>query len=78
MSNVTLTKPNPLKQAYSTLDSIIEEVVLDEEIALKIMCSKLQEENQKLNSPVISGIIDLLKDWGKIPASHIKEWALKL
>lgn len=67
-----------LKQAYKTIDQVIEEVTLDEEQSLGAICTKLQQENSWATSSVIAQIIAILKDWGNIPVSEIKEKALAL
>ena len=66
MSNVNL------KQAFNTLDEVIQEVVSAEQISLEIICIKLQEENLKIKSSVIDKIIAILRQWNKIPSSEIK------
>lgn len=67
-----------LKEAYKTMDEVIQEVVLAEQDSLENICSKLRQENSKANSPVIARIIAILEDWGKVPAAEIKERALGL
>ena len=67
-----------LKEAYKTMDVVIQEVVLAEQAALENICIKLGQENTKANSPAIAQIIDILRDWGKVPAVEIKEKTLAL
>jgi len=67
-----------LKEAFKTLDQVIEEATLAEQTSLEIICTKLQEENSKLHSPVVDKIIGVLKDWSKVPVNEIKERVLKL
>jgi len=67
-----------LKDAYKTVDRIIEEVVMDEQSALENICIRLKQENTKVNSPVIMQIIDILGDWGKVAASDIKDRILRI
>ncbi|MFA5089789.1 MAG: hypothetical protein WC510_01990 [Candidatus Omnitrophota bacterium] len=74
MVNTTLTKPNPLKQAFSALDTVMQEVCLAEEETIRIVCSKLREAQ----GPGITAIIGILQDWGKVPAAELKERALRL
>jgi hypothetical protein len=78
MKNATLTKHNPAKQSYSTLESVMQEVVLAEQSSLEIMCSLLEKENIRYKSKVISVIISLLKDWNTKPSSEIQEKAIAL
>jgi hypothetical protein len=67
-----------LKQAYKTMDDVIQEIVLAEKESLEIVCNKLEEENQKMGSAVIKKVVLILKEWGSIPAIKIKEKALAL
>jgi hypothetical protein len=72
MPNTMLTKPNPLKKAYTVVDSVMQEVILAEEETLKVICSKLQEENLATKNPIIDKIIEILKDWGKVSVSELR------
>ena len=72
MNNTTL------KQAYSAINQIIQEVTLAEQTSLENICNKLKQENDKVNSPVITRVIDILRDWGKVPALEIKNRALNI
>jgi hypothetical protein len=67
-----------LKQAFKTIDEIIQEVHMAEETSLDIICSKLQEENSRFKSPVVTKIISILRQWGKIPANEIQNEARNL
>jgi hypothetical protein len=78
MKNAILTKHNQFKQAYATIEQVLQEVVLAEQSSLENICIKLRQENTKVNSPVITQIIDILGDWGKISAHEIKERAINI
>lgn len=78
MANETLTKLGTVKQAYSVLEEVMQEVVLSEEAALQAICNRLKEENSKAKSPAIAKIIGVLQDWGKVSAEELKERALHI
>lgn len=78
MNNTVFTKSDPLKQSYSALDVVMQEVILAEEETLKAICARLKEENLAAKSPVIEKIIGILQDWGKVPANEIKQRAQEL
>ncbi len=78
MRGAISSKPNPLKQAYAALDVVIEEVVQAEEETLKAICTRLREANLQARDPVIDQILGILGDWGKVPASELRERAGRL
>lgn len=61
-----------LKKAYKTIDSVMEEMFVMEQLVLEDMCFLLERENEKFKSKVISEIISVLKLWNKIPVDEIK------
>jgi len=61
-----------LKEAYKTIDSVMEEMCVMEQLALDDMCFLLERENEKFKSKVIKEIISVLKLWNKIPVDEIK------
>ena len=63
---------NNIEKAYSTIDSVIEEVCLSEEMAIQNICMLLERENIKVNSQIITEIVSILKQWNKIPVNEIK------
>lgn len=67
-----IVRVSALKRAYSAIDSVMEEVFLDEEQALQGMCSLLELENLKFKSKIIEEVIFILSQWNKIPANEIK------
>ncbi|MDP2911991.1 MAG: hypothetical protein Q8N76_06655 [Candidatus Omnitrophota bacterium] len=67
-----IARVSALKKAYSAIDSVMEEVFLDEEQALQGMCSLLELENLKFKSKIIEEVISVLRQWNKIPANEIK------
>ncbi len=64
---------NDLKKAYSVIDSVMQEVFLDEEQALQGMCSLLESENLKFRSRIIDDVISVLRQWNKIPVNEVRE-----
>ena len=68
----------PVREAYNTLDRVMEEVTLDEQASLENICLRLKQENETIKSPAIDKVIDILKLWGKKPAAEIKDLTLKI
>lgn len=68
-----IVRVSALKRAYSAIDSVIEEVFLAEEEALRNICSLLESENSKFKSKIIEEVISVLRQWNKIPAVEIRE-----
>ena len=64
---------NNIKKAYSVIDSVMQEVFLDEEHALQGICFLLESENLKFKSKIIDAVISVLRQWNKIPVNEIKE-----
>ena len=64
---------NTLKKAYETIDSIMQDMCLSEEVAIQTACLILEKENIKFNSQVIRDITSTLKQWNKIPVNEIKD-----
>lgn len=63
---------NNLEKAYSVIDSILQEICLSEELVIQTICSLIEEENIKFNSPIIMETILVLKQWNEIPVNEIK------
>jgi len=63
---------NNIEKAYSTIDSVIEEVCLSEDITIQNICILLERENIKIDSHIITEIISILRQWNKIPINEIK------
>ena len=61
-----------LKQAYNTVDLVIQEMLVDEEQALERICCLLESENSKLKSRIVEAVILAIRYWNKIPASEMK------
>ena len=63
---------NNIKKVYSTIDSILEEVCLSEEMAIQNICILLEKENIKFGNQIIKEVILVLRQWNKIPVNEIK------
>ena len=63
---------NNIKKVYSTIDSIIEEVCLSEEMAIQNICILLEKENIKFGNQIIKEVVLVLRQWNKIPVNEIK------
>ena len=63
---------NNIKKVYSTIDSILEEVCLSEEMAIQNICILLEKENIKFGNQIIKEVVLVLRQWNKIPVNEIK------
>ena len=63
---------NNIKKVYSTIDSILEEVCLSEEMAIQNICILLEKENIKFGNQIINEVVLVLRQWNKIPVNEIK------
>ena len=61
-----------IEKAYGTIESVIEEVCLSEEMAIQNICMLLERENIKVDSQIITEIVSILRQWNKIPINEIK------
>lgn len=61
-----------LRKTYSTIDSVMQEMLVMEEQALEGICFLLESESLKSRSGIIDAVISVLKQWNKIPAVEIK------
>lgn len=68
-----IIRVSALKRAYSAIDSVMEEVFLAEEEALRNICSLLESENSKIKSKIIEEVVSVLRQWNRIPAVDIRE-----